>query len=265
MRHRIPKPQLPGATNRVILRRIAVLMALFGVLVFVPLIYKLVRLQIVEHEELSRLAVDNQTRVSSITAARGTIYDRNMNVLAVSADVENVCIDPNELYHSGQDRDKIAGDLAELLEVDKDRILELMEDTAYRYQIVKRKVEQDEAALVRRYINDNEVTGVYLEPDTKRYYPAGTLAAQVLGFVGSDNTGLDGIEAALDGELTGTSGKIVSAKGNYGTEMLYHHETYFDAENGHDLVLTIDETVQRRLEKHMKESIFQYDVQNGAF
>ena len=265
MRHRIPKPQLPGATNRVILRRIAVLMALFGVLVFVPLIYKLVRLQIVEHEELSRLAVDNQTRVSSITAARGTIYDRNMNVLAVSADVENVCIDPNELYHSGQDRDKIAGDLAELLEVDKDRILELMADTAYRYQIVKRKVEQDEAALVRRYINDNEVTGVYLEPDTKRYYPAGTLAAQVLGFVGSDNTGLDGIEAALDGELTGTSGKIVSAKGNYGTEMLYHHETYFDAENGHDLVLTIDETVQRMLEKHMKESIVQYDVQNGAF
>lgn len=265
MRHRIPKPQVPGATNRIILKRIAVLMAIFGVLVFVPLLYKLVRLQIVQHDELSQLAVDNQTRVSSITAARGTIYDRNMNVLAVSADVENVCIDPNELYHSGQDRDAIAGDLAELLDVDKDRILKLMEDTSYRYQIVKRKVEQEEASLVRRYINENEVTGVYLEPDTKRYYPAGALAAQVLGFVGSDNTGLDGIEAAYDGYLTGKSGKIVSAKGNYGTEMLYHHETYFDAENGRDLVLTIDETVQQMLEKHMQESIVQYDVQNGAF
>ena len=265
MRHRIPKPQVPGATNRIILKRIAVLMAIFGVLVFVPLLYKLVRLQIVQHDELSQLAVDNQTRVSSITAARGTIYDRNMNVLAVSADVENVCIDPNELYHSGQDRDAIAGDLAELLDVDKDRILKLMEDTSYRYQIVKRKVEQEEASLVRRYINENEVTGVYLEPDTKRYYPAGALAAQVLGFVGSDNTGLDGIEAAYDGYLTGKSGKIVSAKGNYGTEMLYHHETYFDAENGRDLVLTIDETVQQMLEKHMHVSIVQYDVQIGAF
>ncbi len=265
MRHRIPKPQVPGATNRIILKRIAVLMAIFGVLVFVPLLYKLVRLQIVQHDELSQLAVDNQTRVSSITAARGTIYDRNMNVLAVSADVENVCIDPNELYHSGQDRDAIAQDLADLLDVDKDRILNLMEDTSYRYQIVKRKVEQEEASLVRHYINENEVTGIYLEPDTKRYYPAGALAAQVLGFVGSDNTGLDGIEAAYDGYLTGKSGKIVSAKGNYGTEMLYHHETYFDAENGRDLVLTIDETVQQMLEKHMQESIVQYDVQNGAF
>lgn len=265
MRHRIPKPQVPGATNRIILKRIAVLMAIFGVLIFVPLLGKLVRLQIVQHDELSQLAVDNQTRVSSITAARGTIYDRNMNVLAVSADVENVCIDPNELYHSGQDRSAIAQDLAELLDVDQDRIEELMEDTSYRYQIVKRKVEQEEASLVRRYINDNAVTGVYLEPDTKRYYPAGALAAQVLGFVGSDNTGLDGIEAAYDGYLTGKSGKIVSAKGNYGTEMLYHHETYFDAENGRDLVLTIDETVQQMLEKHMQESIVQYDVQNGAF
>ena len=265
MKPRIPKPRMPGSANRVILRRIAVLMALFGIIVFIPLTLRLIRLQIVEHADLSRMAADNQTRKSSITAARGTIYDRNMNVLAVSADVENVCIDPNELALSGQDTDAIAGALSSLLEVDKQRILKLMEDTSYRYQIVKRKVELEEAASVRAYITEQNVTGVYLEPDTKRYYPEGTLAAQVLGFVGSDNTGLDGIEAAFDETLTGHSGKIVSAKGNYGTEMLYHHETYYDAEDGSSLVLTIDETVQRMLEKHMQEAIAQYDVQNGAF
>ena len=265
MKPRVPKPRLPGGANRIILRRISVLMVIFGFAVFIPLICKLVQLQIVEHETLSQMAVDNQTRKSSITAARGTIYDRNMNVLAVSADVENVCIDPNELALSGQDTDAIAQNLSELLDVDKSKILELMEDTSYRYQIVKRKVEQDEATLVRNYISENEVTGVYLEPDTKRYYPAGILAAQVMGFVGSDNTGLDGIEAAYDDVLTGHSGKIVSAKGNYGTEMLYHYETYYDAENGNDVVLTIDQTVQQMLEKHMQEAITQYDVQNGAF
>ena len=265
MKQPVPNPRFPGDANRTILRRITVLMALFGIVVFIPLFWKLVQLQIVEHDSLSQMAVDNQTRSSKVTASRGTVYDRNMNILAVSADVENVCIDPNELALSGQDTDWIAAQLSELLAVDKDRILSLMEDTSYRYQIVKRKVEQEEASSVRTFITEHEVTGVYLEPDTKRYYPAGILAAQVLGFVGSDNVGLDGIEAAYDQTLTGQSGKIVTAKGNYGTEMLYHHETYYDAENGSDLVLTIDATVQQMLEKHMQEAITQYEVQNGAF
>ena len=265
MKPRPIKSPKPGGPNRVILRRIAVLMGVFGVAVFLPLLGKLVQLQILEYDTLSQMAVNNQTRVSSITPARGTIYDRNMNVLAVSADVENVCIDPNEIALSGQDGDKLSGDLSDILGVSKERIRSLMEDTIYRYQIVKRKVEQDEAAQVRSYIVENDVIGVYLEPDTKRYYPAGTLAAQVIGFVGSDNTGLDGLEAAFDRTLTGEKGKIVSAKGNYGTEMLYHHETYYDAANGNSLVLTIDQTVQQMLEKHMAEAVAQYDVQNGAF
>lgn len=265
MKQPVPTPRIPGGANRTILRRIAVLMVLFGIVVFIPLIWKLVYLQIVEHDSLSQMAVDNQTRSSKVTASRGTVYDRNMNILAVSADVENVCIDPNELALSGQDTGWIAQELSGLLDVDEERILNLMEDTSYRYQIVKRKVEQEEASAVRTFITENEVTGVYLEPDTKRYYPAGVLAAQVLGFVGSDNVGLDGVEAAYDQTLTGKSGRIVTAKGNYGTEMLYHHETYYDAENGSDLVLTIDATVQQMLEKHMQEAITQYDVQNGAF
>ena len=265
MKQPVPTPRFPGDANRTILRRIAVLMVLFGIVVFIPLFAKLVHLQIVEHDSLSQMAVDNQTRSSKVTASRGTVYDRNMNILAVSADVENVCIDPNELALSGQDTGWIAAQLSSLLDVDEERILNLMEDTSYRYQIVKRKVEQNEASSVRTFITENEVTGVYLEPDTKRYYPAGAMAAQVLGFVGSDNVGLDGIEAAYDQTLTGKSGRIVSAKGNYGTEMLYHHETYYDAENGSDVVLTIDATVQQMLEKHMQEAITQYDVQNGAF
>ena len=265
MRSHGSKPRFPGSADRSILRRTAILMVLFGVVAFVPLTARLVKLQILDHSMLSRLAAENQTRTSRVTASRGTIYDRNMNLLAVSADVENVCMDPNELSLSGQDTQAIAKALSDILSVDQEKIQGLMADTSYRYQIVKRKVEQQEAAQVRAYLAREDVTGVYLEPDTKRYYPAGALAAQVMGFVGSDNTGLDGIEAAYDKTLTGRNGSIVSAKGNYGAEMEFHHETYYDAARGYDLVLTIDQTVQEMLEKHMAEAIAQYDVENGAF
>lgn len=265
MKRPVPKPKIAGDADRTILKRTAVLMLVFGVLVFIPLIGKLIQLQIIEYDTLSQMAQRNQTRSSLVTPARGTIYDRNMNVLAVSYDVENVCIDPNELSLSGQNLDAIAENLSQLLTVSKERILSLMENTAYRYQIVKRKVELDEATAVRSYISENGVTGVYLEPATRRYYPQGILAAQVLGFVGSDNTGLDGIEAACDSLLTGEAGSITTAKGNYGAQMSYHYESYQDPESGNDVVLTIDETVQQMLEKHMQEAIVQYDVQNGAF
>lgn len=265
MKRPIPRARVVGAANRTILKRTAVLMGLFGAAVFIPLILKLISLQIIQFDTLSQLAADNQTRISNITPARGTIYDRNMNVLAVSADVENVCIDPNELSLSGQNLDAIADNLSALLCISKEKITGLMADTSYRYQIVKRKVEQQEAAAVRDYISREKITGVYLEPDTKRYYPYGALASQVLGFVGSDNVGLDGVEAACDGALTGQNGSIAAAKGNYGTQMQFHFEQYADAVNGNDVVLTIDQTVQEMLEKHMQEAITQYDVQNGAF
>lgn len=265
MKRPVPKPKISGDASRLILRRTVVLMALFGVAVFVPLIMKLFSLQVMQYETLSQLAADNQTRISKITPPRGTVYDRNMNVLAVSADVENVCIDPNELGLSGQDLDAIADKLSELLDVSGEKIRNLMKDTGYRYQIVKRKVELQEAELVRNYITQEKVTGVYLEPDTKRYYPCGIKAAQVLGFVGSDNVGLDGVEAACDGALTGQTGSVATAKGNYGAQMQFHYEQYADAVSGNDVVLTIDMTVQQMLEKHMQEAIEQYDVQNGAF
>ena len=265
MKRPIPRAGVAGAANRTILKRTAVLMGLFGAAVFIPLILKLISLQIIQFDTLSQLAAENQTRISNITPSRGTIYDRNMNVLAVSADVENVCIDPNELSLSGQDLDAIADNLSALLCVSKEKITGLMADTSYRYQIVKRKVEQQEAAAVRDYISREKITGVYLEPDTKRYYPYGALASQVLGFVGSDNVGLDGVEAACDGALTGQNGSITAARGNYGTQMQFHFEQYADAVNGNDVVLTIDQTVQEMLEKHMQEAINQYDVQNGAF
>lgn len=265
MKRDLPKPKIPGSADRTILQRTVILMVLLGVLVFIPLVAKLCYLQIFQYEELSQMAMDNQTRTSNITPSRGTIYDRNMNVLAVSADVENVCIDPNELALSGQDLQMIAENLAAILDVEESRILKLMEDTSYRYQIVKRKVESEEALAVRKFLSDNAITGVYLEPDTKRYYPCGVLAAQVLGFVGSDNVGLDGIEAALDTVLTGQVGSVETAKGNYGAEMEFHYEEISDAQKGADVVLTIDQRAQEILEKHMTEAMAQYDVQNGAF
>ncbi len=252
--------------NRVVLSRTLFLMIVCGIVVFIPLIFKLYDLMIRQHDYFEELAIDNQTRSTSITAARGIIYDRNMNILATSATVENVFIDPNEIEKNGYDLAKIATGLSEILDVDADYIIEQAQDTTKRYKVIARKQTEETTQLVRDFINNTEnIGGIYLEPDSKRYYPYGSLAAQVIGFVSADNVGAEGLEAYYNSMLEGTSGKIVTTKGNYGSEMLYSYEKYYDADNGDNLILTLDTTVQYYLEKNMEAAIEKYDVLNGAF
>ena len=257
--------------NRTVLRRTLFLMILCGVVLFIPLIFTLYRLMIVEHDKYEELAINNQTRYTNLTASRGVIYDRNMNVLATSATVETVFIDPNEIATEMKDPansnllDHIARGLSEILDVETSFIYEQASDTAYRYKVIRRKISEELADQVREFINENEIKGVYLETDAQRYYPYSSLAAQVLGFVSRDNVGQEGLEAYYDSLLQGTAGKVVTSKGNYGSEMLYTYEKYYDASDGDSLVTTIDQTVQHYLEKNLETAIEKYDILNGAF
>ena len=252
-------------TNRRMLWRILLVMLVLGVLVFIPLGMQLYQVMIVDHDFYEGLAIDNQTRTTTVSASRGTIYDRNMNILATSATVENVFLDPNEIMTKDQDVNLIADGLSEILGVTEEFVKTQAADTKMRYKIISRKLEQAKADEVRAFINENDLSGIYLEPDTQRYYPNGALSAHVLGFVRTDNVGAEGIEAYYDSYLEGTGGKIITAKGNYGSQMLYTYEKYYEASDGDSLVLTMDTTVQYYLQKHMEEAIEQYDVLNGAF
>ena len=257
--------------NRTILRRTLVLMVLCGIVAFVPLIGTLYHLMITEHDYYNEKAIKNQTRSTNLTATRGVIYDANMNVLASSSTVETVFIDPNEIAEQMKQPensnllDQIARGLGEILDVEPSFVYEQAADKQYRYKVIKRKISEELADEVRAFISENSITGVYLETDLKRYYPNSSLAAQALGFVSSDNNGSEGLEAYYNEELTGTAGKVVTSRGNYGSEMLYTYEKYYDASDGSSLITTIDSTVQAYVEKNLQNAIDKYDIKNGAF
>ena len=304
--------------NQVVRSRTMLMMALLGVATFVVLFWKLYDLQVRQHDELQEKAVAQQTRSTVITASRGTIYDRNGLPLALSATAETVFISPYEInsYLEEQEqkakdeaaaaeeegrpyvppiiRDKefIARGLGRILDVDPETILEKMEKTNSKYEIVKKRVDQEVADEVRRFINGeiddegNEITmetaagktvlkenpsqspvkirGVYMEPGSKRYYPYGSLASNVIGFVNGENEGGVGLEAKYNSILSGTAGLTVTARNAVGGDLLYQYEQYYDAENGKNLVLTLDSNIQYYLEKGLKSMLDKYDAKNGG-
>ena len=240
-------------------------MVLLGVVAFIPTSVRLYGLMVDEYEYYSGLALRNQTRTTTVTADRGTIYDRNMNILACSRSVENVYLDPHELKQSKADVAAISEELGRLLERDPEWIAEQAADTSMRYKQVAAAIETDVAAKIREFINEKGVSGIHLEPNSKRYYPYGTMAAQVIGFTNASNTGSEGIEASYNSYLSGTAGKVITTKGNNEMDMPFSYDKYVSAIPGCDVVLTLDATVQTCLEKQMRSAIDRYDVQNGAF
>ena len=260
--------------NRKVQKRMLILMAICLVVGFLPVSARLYQLMVIDHDEYEEMAIRNQTRNMSLPAQRGLIYDRNMNILAASTTVETVFIDPNMIAKKMSDKNnpdpdllnKIATGLSEILEdVTPEFVYKQAEDTKYQYKVIAKKVSEDTADEVRRFVNDNNIVGVNLESDAQRYYPYSSLAAQVLGFISQDNRGTEGIESYYDSDLQGTSGKIVTTRGNGGSEMLYTYEKYYDASDGDSLVLTLDTSVQYMLEKNLENAIERYEIQNGAF
>ena len=253
------------APNQMMLRRTLFLMIVCGIVAFIVLGIQLFRLQILKHEELQTLARNQQVRETTLTASRGTIYDRNDKILAASADVSTIFISPAEIAKNDEDPVLIAQGLSEILGVDYAKILEMTQDTKSWYKTVMRKVEDDLTEQVREFKSEHELIGVKIESDTKRYYPYGSLASHVIGFVGTDNYGLSGIESFYVDVLSGADGRVIRATTSAGTQLLYtNFEDYYDAEDGSDIVLTIDATIQYYLEKHLKQAVEDYDIQKGA-
>ncbi len=246
-------------------RRIMVMGALLGLLAFVPVAVRLYRLMVTDYDYYANLALRNQTRTTAVTADRGTIYDRNMNILACSESVENVYLNPHELKQSKANLPEIAKKLGEILELEPAWIEEQGKDLTKRYKQIAARVDEEVAAQIRGYIHENGIAGIHLEPNSQRSYPYGTLAAQVIGFTNASNTGSEGVESAYNRFLEGKAGKVITTKGNNEMDMPFSYEKYVSSLPGCSVVLTLDATVQACLEKQMEAAIARYDVQNGAF
>lgn len=246
------RPESARRANRIIQTRTLLLLGVFGVLTFVLLFTQLYRWQITEHDELQSVAVRQQTLRTTVEASRGTIYDKNGTILAMSASAEDIFISPKEIIENDQDQNLIAGGLAEILDLDPADILKKMEKTNSQYEELKKKADDELADKVREFINENDLKGVFIRPTSKRTYPKGTLASQVIGFT-NDLGGAMGLEAAYNDELTGENGMVVTARDRDGRSVLYQYDQYFDAENGCDLHTTLDTTIQYYLEKGVQE------------
>ena len=257
------RPESARRANRIIQSRTLLLLGVFGVLTFVLLFTKLYHWQITKHEELQSIAVRQQTLRTTVDASRGTIYDRNGTILAMSASAETIFLSPKEIMENEQDQDLIANGLAEILDMDAGDILKKMEKTNSQYEELKKKADDELADKVREFINENDLKGIFLRPTSKRSYPKGTLASQVIGFA-NDNGGAMGLEATYNDVLTGESGMVVTARDRDGRAVLYQYDQYFDAENGCDLHTTLDTTIQYYLEKGVQELEARFGTGKGA-
>lgn len=233
------------------------------VLAFCLVSGKLVYIQVAKGEEYQAKAIAQQTRDITISAKRGTIYDRNHKALAVSATAYKVVLAPS-IIKDEQARMKILEYLPLILEIDRETVEKsLAKDTAY--DVIARRVEKDVADQVREFSRSNGL-GEYISilDDPKRYYPYNDFASHVIGFVGSDNQGLAGLEAQYEGYLRGEDGRVIAAKNANNTDMPVEYEKYIEAKDGNNLVLTIDETIQHYLEKRLEAAYTDNLVGNYA-
>lgn len=262
------------------------------------IIYRLADISLVNYENYQNKTIEQFTDETTISAKRGTIYDRNMRVLAISATVERIFISPNTIpnmtvreyiddiveHTSGGDEEKqavrekltaqfdnlgitvgedIANELSQILGVDRDTILTKVAKTGRKDETIKNKVELEVSSLVHQLVQDKYYTNyIHFAEDTKRYYPYGNLASHVIGFTGTENTGLAGLEAYYETLLKGTPGKIVTAKNARGGEMSFKYESYISANNGTNFVSTLDWTVQRILDKHLETALVETGAEN---
>ena len=246
------------------LKRILI-MAVVIIFLMTTTVARVFYLTIVRGEELSEKAETQQLKDTEITAMRGTIYDSNGNVLAQSASVWNVFIDP--LNIKDKQRDLIVDEFANLFGYDADEKKEFYDRTTHQnhYELVEKKVENNIKEKLSKFVSKNELGGcIGTEQTTKRYYPYGTLASSVIGFTGADDQGLSGIEAYYDEQLTGTNGRIITAKDAKSNNIANDYETSIAATDGDSIVRTINQTIQYYLEKGLRETMNEYQAK-GAY
>lgn len=246
-------------------QRTAILILLILVLGFGAAVLRLTYLTTVQSSELQESAVDLQLADTTVSAKRGTIYDANGNVLAESASVWQVVMSPVNFKNDKQ-RQAAAKGLSEIFDLEYNDVLDDTKQQSH-YVVVKRRIESDEREKVLELINtlkkDYNCSGVIqLLDDYKRYYPKNSLASSVIGFTGSDDQGLEGIEYEYDSYLSGTPGRIITAQNARGTDMPFRYEQNVESEDGNNVYLTIDETIQSICEKYMQKGVEDNNVLN---
>jgi len=241
------------------------LLFVLGIFTFftVFLVVRIAWIQIANGQEYQQKAYEQQTNNRTISAKRGIIYDRNMKRLAISGSVETIIANPKMIKELELDVDKISGELATILGMEKETVKKRLTKKS-QYELIKQKVDKEIGSKVRQWKKDNEIFGIIVDEDTKRFYPYSNLASHVIGFTNIDNDGIDGVEKMMEQYLKGVPGKILSEVDASGMELNMSGEKYIQPQDGNDVVLTIDETIQYFAEKALKKAIADNNVINGA-
>ena len=249
---------------------------IFVAFAFTILMSRAVYIQFVRGAELESMALEQQTNEKEITPRRATIYDRTGKELAISANVDTVAVDPKRVREVGN-REAVASTLSEVLGIEREVVYKAL-DKSSRFEYVKKRIDLDQSQVLRTYISGkdadgnkipeeelkkHDLTGVSLIADTTRFYPYGDLAAQVIGVTGADNQGLEGLELEYDKYLKGTAGKLVKSDATAGSPT-FEYEKYYNAQAGSNIVLTIDETIQRIVEKNLEEVFIENKAAKGG-
>lgn len=245
------------------------LILLVTIIIFVLLICRIGFLQFVQGSFLKEQAYKQQAINQIISPKRGNIYDSTGKALAISAQVDTITINPSKFEKDSDEetatyQETVAKGLSEIFELDYNETLEKVRSDS-QVETIAKKVEQDKVDELTAWMDENDISvGINIDEDTKRYYPYSNVASNVIGFCGSDNQGLSGIESKWDSVLTGTPGKIVSSQGSDQQEIPDAEETYIAAENGSDLTLTIDLNIQTIVEKYLKQAVEENECSRGG-
>lgn len=239
--------------SRQMKRRLAVILGATVFLGFAGLICRLFYLQVVAGDFYKNKATEQQLRDIAISPQRGTLYDRNGRVIAQSGTVWDLYVSPGDIT-SDSERRQLANDLSSMSGIDSEKMFRQMQRKT-GYEVLARKLEKSKADIIRQYIAEKQLSCIGLVEDSKRYYPYGSLASQTIGFTGTDNQGLCGLEEEYDSVLRGTAGRIVSIKNARGTDMPLKYDNYIASQPGNSLVLTLDTSIQQFLEKNLSDAV----------
>lgn len=248
--------------DKSIKKRVLSISIIFTVLIL-SLLVRIAWLQFVDGEKYQRQVSGQLKKSQIISPERGIIYDRNGKALADNLSVETITADPLLIQKSKLSVEQIAQAVSEILQVDKADLLKKLQKSS-GYEVIKRKAEKETGDKLKKWIDENNVDGFYIDDDTKRYYPDKNLAAQVIGFTGTDNQGLDGIEMEMEQYLKGKPGKVLNNVDAGGRELPFDEEKRIDVQNGSNVVLTIDETIQNIAERALEKAIEDYKVLQGG-
>ena len=256
------------STNLLAVKKFRVVLASL-LIIFLLLIIRLIWLQFVQGSDLKEQAYNQQTTDQIISTSRGTIYDSTGKTLAISTPTDTVTINPKKIIGSNDEetkakKEKVAKAFSEIFELDYNETLEKVNSTS-NVQTIAKKVDKDKIDKLKEWMETEKIsTGINIDEDTKRVYPYNNLASNLIGFCGTDNTGIQGIEDSWNSVLQGTPGKITTSTDAIQEEIPDSNQTYIPAENGSDIVLTIDYYIQTVLEKYLKQAVVENNAESGT-